>query len=90
MRLYYYLTVISLLFGESSGTSASMSTTTSRSTMKSIPRPLVHRMYQLQHDAMDDLLHCTESNSISLDTRDVESKSFGNFIVRIPKCRHIG
>lgn len=76
MKLFYYISVISLLFGESSGTSANISiTTTTTSRMKSIPRPLVHRMHQLQHDAMDDLLRRTESNSISLDTSDIESKS---------------
>lgn len=74
MRFYYYLTVFSLLFGESSCTSASMNTSSRTTSMKSIPRPLIHRMHQLQHDAMDDLLQRTES--ISLESSDVESKSF--------------
>jgi isocitrate dehydrogenase kinase/phosphatase len=75
MKLFYYISVISLLFGESSGTSANISitTTTTTSRMKSIPRPLVHRMHQLQHDAMDDLLQRTESNSLSSDTSDIEN-----------------
>lgn len=78
MKLCYVI-LSSLFFGEScsitsaSNTSGSSTATTMSSRMKSIiSRPHVHRMHQLHHDVIDDLLQRTESDSL-LDSQDVEN-----------------
>lgn len=82
MKLFYNITLLfSLLIGESCIPFATANTLNNspggvvikpfHSRMKSI-NPLVHRMHRLQHDAMDDLLQRTESESF--DSDDVESK----------------